>query len=226
MTGESAVAGMPERTGVRRSMTPTAAGDPSPRRSAGPPRAGWADWSGRMHRPPASRIVVAGRRRRRRSPALHAGRAVAHAGSRPVPRQRRRQGPGPAPGTRIRWRSRCPHLPPVAVRAECTRHLAWQRQLRVRPASTVAGPPAAHRGPLGAAVALCSPHEADGRLARSANRRSSVAPEPGNPRERHIPAWPSTPPRNSSSSLSTLPGCSATSSARKPARWGRTAVAT
>ena len=52
-------------------------------------------------------------------------------------------------------------------------------------------------------------------------RPSSTTPSKG-----HVPAWPSIPPRNSSSSLSTPPGCSATSSARKRARSGPTAAAT
>ena len=112
-----------ERTGVRRSMTPGRSRAPSPRRSAGPPRAGSAvadpgEGVVGERRGSASRNDVGGDR----DAALHAGQEAVHAGSRPTPRRRRRPGPDPAPGTRTRWRSRCPHLPPVALRTERTRH--------------------------------------------------------------------------------------------------------
>ena len=60
----------------------------------------------------------------------------------------------------------------------------------------------------------------------SATRRSSVCARARHTQGKARPAWPSTPPRNSSSSPSTPPGCSATSSARKRARSARTAAAT
>ena len=66
------------------------------------------------------------------------------------------------------------------------------------------------------------------RMVDSGGRRTAdhhVAPRARPPHGKARPAWPSIPPRNSSSSLSTPPGCSATSSARKPARSGRTAAA-
>ena len=118
----------PERTGVRRSMTPR-------RDRGGRRRAGRRVRRGPVRRPwiaaKASSASVADRRRGTTSGATvtrtSRGAGGRHAGPRPAPRRRRRPGPVPAPGTRTRWRSRCPHLPPVAVRAECTRHLAGQR---------------------------------------------------------------------------------------------------
>ena len=202
--------------------------DPSPRRSAGPPRAGSAAGSPAK----ASSARVADRRRgttsggdrhadltrggRSRTQDLDQRRAGGDAQD-----QAHRQEDELAGGHAVRISLRSRSSPSVrgtsARQRSCER---GQRQpRRARDVGSGAG--------RAAASALCSASRA--RMVDSHGRRTAdppLAPEPDDPTERHVPAWPSTPPRNSSSSLSTPPGCSATSSARKRARWGRTAAAT
>ena len=134
------------------------------------------------------------------------------------------RGPGPWPGTRTRSRSRCRHPPRRSLRAVVPPSRASlpgvERQLDE--AATDGAPTRSATIPS----RLCSAERADGRFGRSAQRRSAARARSPRPSERHVPAWPSTRARNSSSSPSTPPGCSATSSARKRARSGPTAAAT
>ena len=207
-----------ERTGVRRSWLPVGIPSSTSRRSAGPPRAG----SGAATPRNASSARVAPRLRGTASWDT-VTRTSRGAGGR-ARRTSTRAAPAATPRTRPMARNvnsltvTKPASPassppvrkdPSAGQRSCA---LWGRQLRgTSPCAT---------------GTLCSPGDAGGRFRRVGDLADPPsAPEPDNT-ERSVLAWPSIQPRNSSSNLSTRPGCSATSSARKRVRWGPIAAAT
>ncbi len=202
-------------TDVRRSGMPTGGPAGSSRRSAGPPRAGSA-----LAIANAASARVAARRGMASWATVTRTSRGAGGRARTISRSA-----APAATPRTRPMTRKANSGAVTELASLGSGSFARRRHRGQGSCEGAGRQLRARSPN--AHRVLQAEDADGRFGGvGAHRRSFVRARARPSLKGTCPAWPSIPPRNSSSSPSTPPGCSATSSARKPVRSGRTAAGT